>query len=531
MWMRSNSLAVSRRPTPVYGGSPYALLAGLGAINLSSTIGQGQGAGAGAEAGAIKGASLTPIAPFLGAAIGAIVGAIAGAIGKKDPESANFDQAIAIYNAQGPNGVLNIPNKYLVLAGLFDLKSIHTNIPIYKKYGRMGEQKFVTDMCNLIYLAGQSGKITGSDTPLTVMSRIVQPWIDSWGYGPMADPNANMINTILLGMVAEYLMGGQGLWLDVNGNNPFKSLPTFSLPAAAAPVTAPPVTPAGTVNPNLLSSSPAPSIPQISPSGLSVTPPMTTPIVTPFGTFSFGGPDTGHPGNYWINGPGGPQTGSGSKMLWTGTALQVLGTDGGVYQWTAAQPGWIQIAAGPPASPTSAVVPSAVVPAGGVPAGYTITTSNTPDGQPVYLGPGGAFFVRQPSSGSLMPLASYLASLPVAPTTTVSGANPTPAAPAVVATPSGQQIDVNALAQTLLAQGQSQAQAYQSALSALQSAGVQPTAAVQAATQQAVQAAGTAPEASSGVWWIAGLLALVGIGFATARPAARRPRSRMRMSR
>ncbi|MGH3426497.1 MAG: hypothetical protein ACRDQZ_02805, partial [Mycobacteriales bacterium] len=316
----------------------------------------------------------------------------------------------------------------------------------------------------------------------------------------------------------------------------------FSLPAAAAPVVAPPVSPAGTVNPNLIPS----TTQQVSPNGLSITPPNTTPLYTPFGTFFWAGPDAGHPGNFWINGPGGPQTGSGSKMLWTGTAIQVLGTDGGIYQWTAAQPGWVQVPAGTsawffgqtPAAPSSVQTPTfgaqpPVIPA--VPAGYTVTTSTTPDGKPIYLGPGGAYFVSvigTQGAPAIVPLASYLASIPVSPTSTatVSGANPT-AAPAVVTTPTGQSIDVNALAQTLLAQGQSQAQAYQSALAALQSAGVQPTAAVQATTQQAVQAASTAPQASSTVWWIAGALALAGIGFAFAKPAPGRPRSRMRMSR
>lgn len=208
----------------------------------------GQGAGKGAMQGAAAGASYGPV----GIVIGALVGALAGSIGKKDPEDANFQQAEALYSGGGENAVLNIPNKYLVLAGLFDLQAsqIKGNIPIYKKYGRMGEQKFVTDMMNLIQAAANRGLITANDTPITVMNNIVQPWIDSWGYGPMSDTNQAMIQTIILGMVAEYVAGGTGLWLDVNGNHTFASQAPFSLPYSA-----PPVTPAGAVIPQVATQS------------------------------------------------------------------------------------------------------------------------------------------------------------------------------------------------------------------------------------------------------------------------------------
>jgi hypothetical protein len=197
--------------------------------------------GAGAAAGSVV--------PIIGTAIGAIVGLLASGIlnHKTDPEVGNFNQAISLYK-QNPTSVINIANKYLVLAGLFDLQpsQIKGNIPIYKRYGRMGEQRFVTDMVTLIYNAAQTGQITAADTPLTIMSRIVQPWIDSFGYGTMTDNNADMINLILLGMVADYVTGHQKVWSAVGGQYPFTSVPAFALPQLTAPPPTPPANPQAT---------------------------------------------------------------------------------------------------------------------------------------------------------------------------------------------------------------------------------------------------------------------------------------------
>ncbi len=209
------------------GVTTAGIATGLG-TSIASAVGAGAAAGS--------------VVPIIGTAVGAIVGLIASGVfnRKKAAEDANFQQAMAIYR-QNPNGVYDIANKYLVLAGLFDLHpdQIKGNIPIYKKYGRMGEQRFVTDMCNLIYQAAQSGKITATDTPQSLFFRIVQPWIDGFGYGPMVDSNSDMITRILVGMTAEYVMGGQSAWYAVGGQYPFGSLPKFALPQPPAALPAP----------------------------------------------------------------------------------------------------------------------------------------------------------------------------------------------------------------------------------------------------------------------------------------------------
>jgi hypothetical protein len=211
---------------------------GLSAISTTQSI--ASGVSRGYTVGAAIGQVAIPI-PGIGAAVGALVGAVAGwadaAFNRKDAEDVNFQQAMAMSQQNGPESVLNIANKYLVLAGLFDLtpNQIKGNIPIYKKYGHMGEQRFVTDMMNLVYSAAQSGQIGPNDTAQSVFARIVQPWINSFGFGPMSDSNAEMITYILMGMLAEYFVGLQTRWHAIGGDYPFGGLPQFALPQAALP--------------------------------------------------------------------------------------------------------------------------------------------------------------------------------------------------------------------------------------------------------------------------------------------------------
>lgn len=275
--------------------------AGVAASGISTAIGT-------SVAGAIgAGAAAGSVVPIIGTAIGALVGLFASGVlnHKADPEVANFNQAVAIFH-QNPQSVLNIANKYLVLAGLFDLLpgQIKGNIPIYKKYGRMGEFRFVTDMCNLIYQAAQQGQITANDTPTTVFNRIVQPWIDSWGFGPMQDSNGEMITLIIMGMVAEYLAGAQSRWYAVKGDYPFSTLRPFGLPIATA--TAP--TTSGTPVP--VSSTPIP----FASGGSAPAQPVGSAVPVPAG-FSVVGTGNNLP---VYQGP------DGAYYTWSGTTLSPL---------------------------------------------------------------------------------------------------------------------------------------------------------------------------------------------------------------
>jgi len=306
------------------------------------------GSASGAAQGASTGASVGSVFPVIGTAIGAILGAvggsIAGSLNKRDPEQRNFDQAVALWQ-QNRLAVLNMANKYLPLAGLFDL-DIHTNIPIYKKYGRMGEQRFVTDLMTKIYQAARSGQITAGDTPQTIMARIVQPWIDSWGFGPMADPHADLINLLIMGMIADYVAGMQGNWTAIGGDYPFTDLPKFTLqsvatspsPSAAAQPPGSPVT------------NPAVPATVLSADGSVAKPGSNTAIRAQGHTFYFGSAAGAGGTAVYIDGQW-DGTGGGTGLGLLNGQVYLQNNQGNWYQWTAN--GW---------TGTSA-------PAGGSPAG------------------------------------------------------------------------------------------------------------------------------------------------------------------
>jgi hypothetical protein len=249
---------------------------GLGRLG-TCVVPTGAGAGAGAEIGAERGSSIgTSVLPgvgtAIGAAVGAIVGAIAGSINKTDPESVDFDEAVAIWQ-QNPNAVYSIGNPYLALAGLFDL-NITTNIPIYRKFGHMGEAAFVVWLCNTVYNAAQQGLIGPNDTALTVMSKVVQPAINSWGYGTMTDPHADLITRLIVTLILQYTEGAQGNWYAIGGQYPsqFNSIPPFTFPAAASPV--------------VMSTPMATTSTQLSPAGQAYTIGQAGSLVTPQGTWT-----------------------------------------------------------------------------------------------------------------------------------------------------------------------------------------------------------------------------------------------------
>jgi hypothetical protein len=221
---------------------------GAKAASAATTIGTGIATAIGA------GASAGSVVPIVGTALGVLVALVASGVfsHRVDPEVGSFNNAIALANAQGPQAVLNIQDKYLVLAGLFDLEpgQIKGNIPIYKRYGRMGEHNFVLDMCNLIQAAANSGAINDNDTVQSVYDKIVVPWMNSWGLGQMQDTNAQMITYIIMGLIGEYVTGQYSQrWFAVGGDYAFGTLAPFTLPstpsvpvtssATPSPVTAP----------------------------------------------------------------------------------------------------------------------------------------------------------------------------------------------------------------------------------------------------------------------------------------------------
>jgi hypothetical protein len=511
-----------------------------------------------------------PIGAAIGAAIGAVGGAIAGSLNKTDPENLNFNQAVALWQAN-PNNVYAIGNKYLPLAGLFDLSLSNPHIPIYQKYGRMGEAKFVVDLVNKVYQAAQSGQITANDTVLTIMSRIVQPWIDSWGFGPMVDPHADMIQRLIVGLIADYVSGNQGSWRATGGDYPpqFASLPAFSLPTAAAaptptssttpapvpiPVPAPlPVTPVGSA---------APSSAVLSPNGAYLVAGTPNTITTPQGVFVLSAT-----GQITQNGTNSAQTplatgGIGTLgVLYYGGQTYAYNSDGKTYVFIANQGGWVQStqvpAWTPPGTSPSAVPPPAsgsvltspavgstvsIVPDMGkaglatqVPSGLVFAGLD-PLNNSWILNSGGQSYVLW--QGTIVPYqAGMFAPAAVAPvgSSTIPQVTTTSPSQTVATTSSGAavtQADLQALVSQLASQGQTAQQAYTSALQTLQANGIAATAGVQSAVQSAVQSTPaptttTTTAGLSGVGW-AGVIAAGALLFATARPVGTPKRRRKR---
>lgn len=455
---------------PIVGQTVTGVKAGTATAGITTALGASAASAVGA------GAAAGSVVPIIGTAIGAIVGLLASGVlnHRVDPEVANFNQAIALHNSN-PTSVLNIANKYLVLAGLFDLEpgQIKGNIPIYKKYGRMGEQKFTTDLMNLIYNAGQSGKITANDTPTTVFNRIVQPWIDSWGYGPMTDANADMITKILLGMTAEYLMGGQGQWSAVGGQFPFTSVPHFTLPANAA------VAAGNAGTPTAAAQTPTQAL----------NAPLQPPAAVGQVMQQAGVASTGQP--VFTNGSG--------YFLWNGQAYAPF--TGGVTlnsgQPIAVTAGVGQSVGAPTVSQTSAIP---------IPAGFGLAGSA--NGMAAYQGPDGALYTW--SGSTMSPLTGTLNTTGGAQLSYVSG------------------YPASALTNPELAA---------SSLSTNTQAGVSPYAAPTYAAPvyaAAPPAAATAGFSGAGLpTWLpwAAVAGVVGLMFATARPVPGGPRYPKRMQR
>jgi hypothetical protein len=372
-WLRRKSLgpvlAADRRhyALPVPGKGLQGLqhragnrvrLSGFGALTAFGPP-TGAGAGAGAAIGASQGASIgSAIVPGIGTAIGAVVGAvggaIAGAINKTDPENANFNQAVAMYNAN-TSSVYNIRNAYLFFAGLFDL-NIKTNIPIYRKFGHMGEAAFTIWLCQTIYAAAQRGQITANDTALTVMSRIVQPAIDAWGYGSMSDPNQNVIQAMIVKMILDYTDGwGPANWLSVSGAPvpQFSQIPPFALPATSTPAPSAATPSASSVT---ASATPSPVAIPTQSSGVSsqatasqvttLYPNSTGVLVTPVGTVTYNSDGSFRIGNT-IVGFALAGGGLGIASITVNGSGQVVATfqNGGSSYWSTASGWWVPLTA------------------------------------------------------------------------------------------------------------------------------------------------------------------------------------------
>lgn len=238
-----------------YGGAAVnaaGLAENAGLISASSTFGQaipvagaalslynfgknyqsgatGSDALNGAEAGAAVGSIVPGIGTVIGGVIGGAVGALSSAFGpgKKDAETANVQGLINATSSNGNNSQIaaSVQNPYVQLAGLFDDRS--STLPMYQKYGRMGEQKFTNDFATQINSALASGQITKNTPASQVYSQVIAPWVNGMGSGwdNVGAAYTSTTQGLLQGMTAQYLNGTAAQnWKAIGGDSPFSNI-------------------------------------------------------------------------------------------------------------------------------------------------------------------------------------------------------------------------------------------------------------------------------------------------------------------
>lgn len=378
-----------------------ASLGYLGAAGASVYSGPpvGVGAGKGAEIGAAQGASLgTTIMPGIGTAIGAVIGAIggaiAGAIGKQDPEINNFNAALALWQQQ-PDAIYKLANKYMALAGFFDLTPQQAGrIRIYRKYGRMGEEAFTRDLTAQVYQAAQAGVIKPSDSAVSVYQKIILPWEDSWGFGPEpSNPHSDFMDRLLTGLIFDYVTGyGPSHWYSRSGPLPasFSSIPPFQFPGTIS-ATASTATVAQPPTPGASLQQPTAPTTVLGTDGSTVTSPGTALRNASGQLLYFGAQRSGDPNNVhgypvWVNGA---QNGYLLRMLLANSG-QVYGqNDTNWFQWNGS--GW-GVVSGPPGSsgasagPQQPVAPVTVLSSDGATVTAPGTALKNSSGQLLYFG-------------------------------------------------------------------------------------------------------------------------------------------------
>lgn len=230
-----------------FGGASGAIGTAAGAVaiplNLYNEVNTwrsgatGSDALAGASTGASIGATVGSVVPVIGTAFGGLVGGViggaAGALssafgpGAKDPETAGVQGLIDATSSHGNTSQIaaGVQNPYVQLAGLFDRRS--STLPMYQKYGRMGEQKFTQDFASQINGALASGQISANTPPDQVYNKVIAPWVNGMGsgWGNVGAAYTATTQGLLQDMTAQYLNGTAAQnWKAIGGDTPFSNI-------------------------------------------------------------------------------------------------------------------------------------------------------------------------------------------------------------------------------------------------------------------------------------------------------------------
>lgn len=157
-------------------------LGGLGASDQQKSL---------VSTGASTGATVGSVFPVVGTAIGAVIGAVVGLIGSafvgtRRPESDLWDKyKLSAGSAAGHEYDNQFRNGAFV--GL--MRFAKNTFPPRAKggYGPKDDAKFLRDMFAKIGEGFDTGVLGANETPASIYSKVVGPWIAQWGTEPNAD--------------------------------------------------------------------------------------------------------------------------------------------------------------------------------------------------------------------------------------------------------------------------------------------------------------------------------------------------------
>lgn len=205
--------------------------------------------GSDAASGAAAGAAIGSVVPVVGTALGALIGGAGGALssafgpGKIDPETHMVQgllDTVGAHPDQAKQITSSVDNPYLQLAGLMDRRE--STLPIYQQYGRMGEQKFTTDLANKLQTAKDSGVIKPGENAEQAYNDVIAPWVNSMGSGwnNVGQTYKDTTQGLLQDMTSQYL-GGQAAsnWKAVGGDSPFSNIYNTQNNPTPTPVSSP----------------------------------------------------------------------------------------------------------------------------------------------------------------------------------------------------------------------------------------------------------------------------------------------------
>jgi hypothetical protein len=137
-----------------------------------------------------------------------------------------------------------VTNPYIAMAGLMDRRS--SDLPMYAQYGRMGEQKFATDLVGKVNDAFKSGAVPQGASSQQVYQQVIAPWVDKMGsgYSKVGSTYTSTTQGLVQQMVNQYMNGTAAQnWKSIGGDSPFSSVYQNSPFQAAPPPYVAPIKP------------------------------------------------------------------------------------------------------------------------------------------------------------------------------------------------------------------------------------------------------------------------------------------------